>query len=275
MSTHRPLVSIVTPAYNSAAFIGETIASALAQTCGDFEFLIVDDESTDDTIDAIHRAAGGDPRVVVMVSDHGGPAAARNVALEAARGRFIALLDSDDTWMPSYLEQQLAMLERCPDRAIATANAINRGGVFDGQPLWRQTQGHRLLSARDLILEENCICIMSVFRREVIDRAGGFDPRFNGNEDYEFWLRAANGGFGLVQSFTPLGYYRRREHSVSSDEVRMLRGIMRVLQSAERMNGPVGRERASIARQLRRFRYELVKAEMRAFAARLGMLKAS
>src|SRR5262249_14159669 len=101
-------------------------------------------------------------------------------------------------------------------------------------------------------------------RRDVIDRISGFDQRFNGNEDYEFWLRAANAGFGIVQSFTPLGYYRRRENSVSSDEIRMLKGIMTVLQAAERMNGPVGRERSALDRQVRRFRCELVMAEMRA-----------
>jgi len=262
MTLSRPLVSIVTPAYNSSGFIGETISAALAQTCEDFEFIIVDDESTDHTIDAIHRATAGDPRVIVMVSPHGGPASARNIALDAARGRFIALLDSDDVWMKDYLEQQIAMLGHFTDRAIVTANALDRGGRRDGQPLWQPSTGYRMLTPRDLILHENSVCIMSVFRREVVDRIGGFDRRFTGNEDYEFWLRAVNAGFGIVQNRRPLGFYRRRDDSVSSDDVRMLKGIMAVLQSAERMEGPIGEERVAIHHQLRRFRYELVKAEM-------------
>src|SRR5580765_5270328 len=173
-----PLVSIITPAYNSSGFIAETIKAALAQTCTDFELIVVDDESTDRTIDVVHDIAAGDPRVIVMVSPHGGPATARNVALDAVRGRFIALLDSDDVWMPDYLEDQLTLLGRFPDRAIVTANAFNRGGRFDGQTIWRNTRGSRRLSLHDLIRSEDSVCIMSVFRREVLDRVGGFDRHF-------------------------------------------------------------------------------------------------
>src|ERR1043166_9067758 len=191
-----------------------------------------------------------------------GPASARNIALDAARGRFIALLDSDDVWMKDYLEQQIAMLGHFADRAIVTANALDRGGGRDGQPLWQPSTGYRMLTPRDLILRENSDCIMSVFRREVVDRIGGFDRRFTGNEDYEFWLRAVNAGFGIVQNRRPLGCSRRRDDSVSSDDVRMLKGIMAVLQSAERREVPVGKARGAIHHQPRRFRYELVKAEM-------------
>ncbi len=273
-----PLVSVITPAYNSATYIAETIRAALAQTYGDFELLVVDDQSTDRTIDAVHEAAAGDTRVVVMGSAHGGPAAARNVALNAARGRFIALLDSDDVWMPEYLERQLKVLDECPDRAIVTANAINRGGDRDGEPLWPETKGLRRLDLRDVILQEDAVCIMSVFRREVVERIGGFDRTYTGNEDYEFWIRAANAGFGIIRNCRPLGCYRRRPGSVSSDEQRMLNGIIRVLEGVARLPGPIAGEAEAIASQIRRFRQELVKAGMRtslanndAAAAALGL----
>jgi teichuronic acid biosynthesis glycosyltransferase TuaG len=263
-----PLVSIITPAFNSSAFIGETIAAALAQTCADFELLVIDDGSSDDTIDVVHRAAGGDSRVIVMASAHGGPAAARNAGLDAARGRFIALLDSDDVWMPAYLESQLTLLGRFPDRAIVTANAINRGGRLDGRPLWPETSGWRALAPRDVIVQDDAVCIMSVFRREVADRIGGFDVRYTGNEDYQFWLRAVNAGFGIVQNRRPMGFYRRRPDSVSANETRMLSGIIRVLDAAGRMDGLMARERPAIARQLQRVRQEVVRTEMRASLAR-------
>ena len=259
-----PLVSIITPAYNSSGFITETIKAALAQTCADFELIVVDDESTDRTIDVVHEVAAGDPRVIVMVSPHGGPATARNVALDAVRGQFIALLDSDDVWMPEYLESQLAILGRFPDCAIVTANAINRGGWLDGQPIWRAARGVRPLSLHDLIRRENSVCIMSVFRREVLDRIGGFDRRYTGNEDYEFWLRAANAGFGIVQNLQPLGYYRRRDDSLSSNDIRMLNGITAVLESVSRMHGPIEAERAEIQAKMDGFRYELLKVELQA-----------
>ncbi len=227
--TAPPVVSIITPAYNSSAFVSETIAAALAQTYRDFELIVVDDGSSDRTIDVVHAAANGDPRVVVMHSPHGGPAAARNAGLDYARGRFIALLDSDDVWMPHYLAEQLALLERFPDQAIVTANAINRGGPLDHRPLWPDAWGWRKLTLRDLILEENAVCIMSVFHRAVVDRVGGFDPAFTGNEDYEFWIRAANAGFGIVQNLRPLGSYRRRA-GLQLDRVSGLRAVERRLQ---------------------------------------------
>ena len=106
-----PLVSIITPAYNSASYIEETLASVLAQTFTAFEHIVADDGSTDDTIDVVRRVAGGDPRVVITTTSHGGAAIARNAAFRQARGRFIALLDSDDVWMPNYLSEQLKIAE--------------------------------------------------------------------------------------------------------------------------------------------------------------------
>src|SRR5215813_13522414 len=119
-----PLVSIITPAYNSADYIAETIASALAQTYPHFELIIADDQSTDETIDVARRAAAGDPRLTVISTPHGGTAVARNAAVAVSRGRFIALLDSDDVWMPHYLAEQLKIAERCPGGGVVSANAI-------------------------------------------------------------------------------------------------------------------------------------------------------
>jgi teichuronic acid biosynthesis glycosyltransferase TuaG len=263
-----PLVSIITPAYNSAAYIAETIASALAQTFTRFELIVADDDSTDGTVDVVHRAAAADPRVVVTATPHGGAATARNTALQESRGRFIALLDSDDVWMPEYLAEQLEIAKSCPAGGVVTANAISRGGDLDGRPIWRATTGLRTLALHDLIVEDNAVCIMSLFRRKAFERVGGFDPEFNGNEDYEFWLRVANAGFGIVQNLRPLGYYRRRPGSVSSDEVRTLLGIIHVLESVATWTGPLERERDVIAYKLARLQDDLASARLRASLSR-------
>jgi teichuronic acid biosynthesis glycosyltransferase TuaG len=273
--TAEPLVSIITPAYNSAGFIRETIASALAQTLRNFELIVVDDGSSDDTIEVVHRTAAGDPRVIVMLSPHGGPAQARNVGIEAARGRYIALLDSDDVWMRQYLEQQIAVLERTPDCAIVTSNAINRGSTLDGTTIWPQTSGVRKLVLRDLVLEDNAVCIMSVFRRRVVSRIGPFDRAFTGNEDYEYWMRAANAGFGIVQNRRPLGYYRRRAGSVSADEIRMLHGIVAVIESTARTPGLIEHEQEAVARKLASLREALVVSQLRQSLAQQDGLAAA
>jgi glycosyltransferase involved in cell wall biosynthesis len=265
-SSRMPVVSVVTPAYNAARYLPETVGSLLRQNFSDFELVIVDDGSRDDTLAVAHRFAAIDGRVRVVSTPNGGPAAARNRALREARGEFIALLDSDDTIAPEYLARQLAVLDANPDAAIVTANAFNRGGgsTYDGKPFWPQTTGLQRITVRDLIEHEDSVCILSVFRRRVVEVIGGFSATFTGNEDYEFWLRAALAGFVIVRNFQPLGVYRRLGGSLSSDEPRMIRGVMRVLQHVDGALGNWPAEREVLRRQMERFERELPRAELRA-----------
>jgi glycosyltransferase involved in cell wall biosynthesis len=258
-----PKVSIITPAYNSAAFLAETVHSVLGQTFSDFELLIVDDASTDETIETARQLMAEDGRVRAWTVPHGGPALARNAAMAEARGRVFALLDSDDTWKPTYLQEQVDLLECFRSASVVTANAINRGGPFDGRPLWPVLPGVIELRLIDLLSREDSVCIMSVFRREVFHRIGGFDPAFNGNEDYEFWLRTAAAGFVFLQNRQPLGYYRRRSGSLSGDDGRMVRGLVAVLGkvAAEMDLGPS--ERLAVESQLTRFRRQMVRTTVR------------
>jgi glycosyltransferase involved in cell wall biosynthesis len=275
MTSPHPVVSILTPAFNSAAFIAETIESVLQQTWSDFELLVVDDGSTDGTLDAVRAAARGDSRVKSFSSPHGGAAVARNVALQHAGGRFLALLDSDDVWEPVYLSAQLSLLHQRPEIAIVSANVVSRGGPLDGTPFWPITSGTHELQTHEPIAHENAVSVFAVFRREIVDRIGGFDPAYTGNEDYEFWIRAMNAGFRVLQNRALLGRYRRRPGSVSSDEVGMLNGIIAVLESAGRMRGQLEADRLLINHRLRWFREELVKAEVRASLERRDGVTAS
>jgi len=264
MTNTRPAVSILTPAFNSAAFIAETIESVLQQTWSDFELLIIDDGSTDGTLDVVRTASRGDARVKSFSSSHGGAAVARNVGLQHASGRCLALLDSDDVWERQYLSSQLSLLREHPEISIVSANVVSRGGPFDGTPFWPITSGTHELSIHEPIAHENAVSVFAVFRREVFEQIGGFDAAYTGNEDYEFWLRAMNAGFRVLQNRALLGRYRRRPGSVSSDEIRMLNGIIAVLDWAGRMRGQLEAERPLIDHRLRWFREELVKAEVRA-----------
>src|SRR5262249_35303659 len=249
----RPAVSIITPAYNAEPFLADTIRSVLAQTMRDFEMLIVDDGSTDGTAALARHFADRDTRVHLFRQTNGGISAARNAAIARAAAPVLALLDSDDVWMPTYLEEQLRVLDGRPTVGVVSANALNLGGAFDGLPLRRVTPGVHVVTLRSLIEVENSVCIMSVFRRTVVDRIGGFDTSLRSSEDYDFWLRAAVAGFEVLFNSVPLGYYRRRSHSVSADYDRMLASITAVLRKTKQLlpaGSPAGE---AIDRQLDRF----------------------
>jgi glycosyltransferase involved in cell wall biosynthesis len=256
----NPAVSIIMPAHNTAPYVGAAVRSALVQTFGDFELILVDDGSSDDTVDVALRAARGDSRLkVVRRPTAEGASAARNSGLAVARGEFIALLDSDDEWSPEFLAVQLAAFASFPDVAIVNANAVSVGGPFDGRPYRTITDGCRRVSFLDMIEDEDRVSIMSMFRRTVYERLGGFDVSLPTNEDYEFWLRAAVAGFAFVQTPEPLVRYRRRAHSLSSDELRMLDGIVTVLTRARGWCGDGSRERRAIDRQIQRFQRDALR----------------
>ena len=106
------LVSIITPLYNSGRYIASTIESVFAQTYSNWEMLITDDCSTDGGPSIVERYASADPRIrLLRLESNGGPGVARNNSLKAARGRYIAMLDSDDRWLPDKLEKQLAFMK--------------------------------------------------------------------------------------------------------------------------------------------------------------------
>jgi glycosyltransferase involved in cell wall biosynthesis len=267
------LVTVITPAFNAAAHLAETIESCLGQTYTNFELLLVDDGSTDDTAEVAARFAAAEPRIRVFRSPKCGIAGARNVAIGQARGELFALLDSDDLWMPNYLEQQLGTLSRHPSADVITANAINLGGQLDGKAYWPSSEEIRPISLLEMIVREDAIHIFSVFRRTVIDRVGGFDPNFwragfTGNEDYHFWLRAAAARCRFLADFTPRGYYRRRPNSASADERRMLAGIVAVLDDIRRQCSLDGPEAQAIDAQVQRFNRRLLIAEARECMAR-------
>lgn len=252
-----PTVSIITPAYNAAPFVVETLDSALRQTFSDFEILVVDDGSTDETAALISEVARRDPRVRLIRRKNGGISEARNSALSHCTGEFFALLDSDDLWFPECLERQLEILRSRPEIDVLSANCLNLGGTSDGKPLKPVGAGDVVdLTLLDLVRSEDSMCILSVFRRQVADTIGGFDPTFRGSEDYDFWLRAASAGFRLGFNRTPLGYYRRRPDSMSADVTAMLHTIVRALNKlrADRAQSPELTE--AIDRQLLRFRQQ-------------------
>lgn len=137
------LVSVVMPTYNCADFIEESIRSVQGQTHGEWELIVIDDCSTDDTRERVERIAASDPRVHYhLLESNSGAAVARTLGMELARGRFIAFLDSDDLWRPDKLALQLDFLNRTAGTIVCSAyDQIDEAGRSLGRVLAQEAGG--------------------------------------------------------------------------------------------------------------------------------------
>jgi glycosyltransferase involved in cell wall biosynthesis len=251
-----PTVSVITPAWNAERFIGDAIASVLAQTFTNWEMVIVDDGSTDGTAALVETYAARNPRIRLLRQQNAGPSAARNHAMREARGSFFAFLDSDDRWTPEFLRAQVEVFGRYPDTALVTANGVFDGGPFDGRPMKPVTTLCPTLPLTEIITDETAVFIMTVFRREVFETIGGFDETQWTSEDYDFWLRAAIAGFVFRRNPQPLGIYRVRGNSLSRNRIRMIDGLLESFAKARARCGDCPDARAAIDRQVARFESE-------------------
>jgi len=222
---------------------------------------VIDDGSTDETPAIVVRRSAADPRVRLLRQPNQGPGPARNAGFREARGQFFAFLDSDDEWAPTFVERQLAILAARPDVDVVFGNAWYRGGPNRGQPARRVDPDDRTLHLSDLLANDNLHFIMALFRRSAVDTVGGFSPMFVTNEDYEMWLRAALAGFTFARNSEPLGWYRCRPDSLSASEVRMLQGVLRVLEHTRPKLEESSRERELLDRAAARYEARLAVAE--------------
>lgn len=224
------LVSIVMPAYRAEAYIDETIESVIAQTYPHWELLVADDCSPDNTRERVGDWARKDPRVRLLALErNGGPALARNAALEAARGRWIAFLDSDDLWLPEKLEQQLAFHKEWKSPLTFTGF---RRITSDGMRTGRYVQPPKSLNYRQA-LGRTAIATSSV----IIDRAVTGDVRMKPvyYDDFACWLeilRPGGTGRGLDADFMR---YRVNLGSVSRNKLKSVREVWRQLRTTERL----------------------------------------
>ena len=185
----RPVVSVVIAAYNARRTLAETLDSLLAQTFKDFEAIVVDDGSTDDT--AALAASTGDHRVRVVRQANAGVSAARNRGAVDARGEFLSFLDSDDLWTPDKLAAEVAALRADP--AAGLAYTWTRFIDRDGLPLpWTATANAEGMVRDQLLLG----CFLAngssiMVRRSAFEAVGGYEPSLRTAEDWDFYLRIA------------------------------------------------------------------------------------
>lgn len=233
-----PSVSVIIPAYNVAAFIGETLTSVFAQTFTDFEVIVVNDGSPD-TEELERKLAPFIDRINYVKQENRGASAARNAGLRIARGEFVAFLDADDLWLPSYLDEQMQFIrERNCDLLCADAEVFSDGSHEDetymetlmaDAPPTGDVTFLGLLSA-----EQSLITSGVVVRRERVLEAGLFDEALRNSQDFDLWLRLARSGTRMAYQRRVLLRYRSRDNSLSGDEENVHRRELRVLDKVER-----------------------------------------
>ena len=182
-----PLVSVVIPTFERRALMCEAVASVLAQTFADFELIVVDDGSQDDTVGEL-AARFADSRLRVVRQENRGASAARNRGVAEARGEWLAFLDSDDTWLPPKLERQLQMLADHPE-----APACYTGEIWYRDGRWANPRNVHTKYSGWIFPYCLPLCIISpssiLMKRALFETLGGFDETLPACEDYDLWLR--------------------------------------------------------------------------------------
>ena len=243
-----PAVSVIIPTYNSARFLVEAVESVLEQTWRDFEILVIDDGSTDETA-AVMKQFGAPVRYIQQ--QNGGVAVARNKGISDSTGRYIAFLDADDTWLPEKLEKQLALLRKNQD-ARACYSAYS-SVTSDLKPIGICRSIRHGRAIEDLLERGNIIgSICTVLcERGLFDLAGGFDPVLSQCADWDMWVRMAlHTEFVYIDE--PLVTYRQHGSNMSRNAPLLERDSIAVLEKgfsvADLPQGIRQRRRAAFAR---------------------------
>ena len=187
-----PLVTVVTPAYNVAKYVGETVDSVLRQTFRDFEYLVVDDGSVDNSVDVVKAHVGDDPRFRLVAGEHRGLSAARNAGIREAKGEYIAFLDGDDRWHPRFLERQLQLIQSLPPD-VGAVFCRSRLVLENGTLVFFQWQRVGRYDFDDFLVNSNPARNGSslLIRKSCFADVGGFDEDLRYIEDLDMWLRIA------------------------------------------------------------------------------------
>jgi glycosyltransferase involved in cell wall biosynthesis len=224
-------IDVIIPAFNAATYLPFAIESVASQTFDDWQILLVDDGSTDNTAEVVapflNRLGS---KIKYIKQDNRGLPAARNTAIRASSAEFLALLDADDVWLPCRLAESRSVLEKRPQAGLAYG--LIRGidsegrlrGKFEGNP--QHDEGH--IAPYIYMRKIELPCPTITFRRRCVDEVGLFDETMRATEDRDLWLRIA---LRYEVAFVPkvIAYYRASPNSMSTDPQRMLQAQLQFI----------------------------------------------
>ena len=231
----KEVVSIITPTYNASRFIQETIKSVQAQSYPYWEMIIVDDCSTDDTINKIKQEIKFDSRIHLLeLAENSGPAQARNMAIKAAKGKYLAFLDSDDLWLPYKLERQLKFMKAnnaaftYSDYRIMDENGVQSEIVFrvPSKIVYKDLLKNTMIGTLTVMLDKEIVgnIQMPILR--------------DCSEDYGLWLSILSKGICAYGINEELAVYRKCKNSLSSNKFNSALKTWNTYRKVERINVP-------------------------------------
>lgn len=229
----RPLVSIITPCYNSEKYISKTIESVQTQTYLNWEMLIVDDCSSDRSSEIIRQYCEKDIRIKHLKTNQGSgsPTTPRNLGIVNALGRYIAFLDSDDLWLETKLEKQLEVFQKNDNAAIVFSyyTKISEDGICSGGVV----SSPKRVTYNKLLYGNSIGCLTGMYDTQ---KVGKIYMRHIGHEDYAMWLEILKKGFIGVNTCDVQALYRVRSSSVSANKLKAMRWQWNIYVNQENLN---------------------------------------
>ena len=226
----EPLVSIITPCYNSADFIAATIESVIAQSYHNWELIIIDDKSTDETCSIVEGYTQNHTNIrLIRLAENGKVANARNMGMAAANGKYIAFLDSDDIWLKDKLLRQVTYMEaqNLPMTFCAYHRINEAGEIISGKIEVPFSVNYQQLLPHNVIIFSTSLTLKSAI--------GALTFKKVGHEDWVFWLdlfKKCGAGYGINE---PLVYYRIRKNSVSANKLKVIGFTWKIYRESEKI----------------------------------------
>jgi glycosyltransferase involved in cell wall biosynthesis len=225
------MVSIITPAYNSEQFISQTIESVLCQTYTNWEMIIVDDRSTDNSVQIVEKYIQNDSRIkLIKLEKNSGPAIARNKAIEEAKGRYIAFLDADDHWLPEKLDRQIIFMHK--NSLSFTYSSYHL--IDENSQIFGTFTTKEYITYKSMLKTCSVGCLTAIYDTQVLGKR--YMPNIAKRQDYGLWLQILkdiNSTKGIIE---PLATYRVLRNSVSSNKLTAAIYQWKIYRDVENLN---------------------------------------
>jgi glycosyltransferase involved in cell wall biosynthesis len=228
-----PTVSVIIPTYQRSHWVSEAIESVLAQTFKDYEIIVVNDGSTDNTVEVLNQFQD---KIKIIEQENKGGSAARNIAIKNSQGLYIAFLDDDDLWLPSKLEKQIALLEFNHKIGLIYSDMFwfNENGVFPNTKAQVSSLHLARLYWMHFLNLDSLTCPISstvIVRRQALDEIGLFDESLTNCHDYDLWLRIGEKWLFYYLD-DPLTMHRLSDTNITKNRERLLVSLLRVKEKA-------------------------------------------